>query len=251
MTEGPTARLRALQIEERFKGEALQDIFVRSKKIHVEPSLLIGKKLGRATSFGKNILLDFNGYVIRIHLMMYGSIRFEKEYSKPFRQVRLALFFPKENLIVYNAPVIEIDEAKRLEKWLHENYGIDPLTNWDEERLKQLILKEKERKIGDLLLDQSIFNGIGNILRNEILFRAEINPEKKVEEMDIEEIEKLMENTKFLCKKFLELKKKGKGIKPILLVYNRKICPKCGGKLVFYRQEPNKRKTFYCPICQK
>jgi len=53
MTEGPTARLRALQIEERFKGEALQDIFVRSKKIHVEPSLLIGKKLGRATSFGK------------------------------------------------------------------------------------------------------------------------------------------------------------------------------------------------------
>lgn len=251
MTEGPTARLHAIRIERKFKGEVLKDIFVRSKKLHVDARCLINKKLTKATSFGKNILLYFNGYLIRIHLMMYGSIRFEKEYSKPFSHVRLTLFFARDNIIVYNAPIIEIGKAEEIENILYSSYGIDPLTNWDKNRLRKMILEERERKIGDLLLDQHIFNGIGNILRNEILFRAMINPERKVKELSDEEIERLMENTRYLCKKFLELKLKGRGIKPILLIYNQKICKRCGGNIIFYRQEPNNRKTFYCPSCQK
>ncbi|KAA0013330.1 hypothetical protein B6U81_06575 [Thermoplasmatales archaeon ex4484_30] len=250
MTEGPTARLRAIQIEEKFRGKILQDIFTRSKKIYVEPSLLIGKKLCRATSHGKNILLYFDEYAIRIHLMMYGSIRFEQSYSKPFRQVRLTLFFPNKNLVIYNAPIVEIGEADKIEEFLSKNYGIDPLSNWNKEELINLILERKERKIGDLLLDQKVFNGIGNILRNEILFRARVNPERKIAELKFEEIEKIVEETRKLCIKFLELKKKGEGIKKLLMVYNRKTCPNCGRRLAFYRQEPNKRKTFYCPFCQ-
>lgn len=251
MTEGPTARLKAMQIEEEFREKELQDIFVRSKRQYIEAKLLIGKKLSKATSYGKNILLYFNGYVIRIHLMMYGSIRFEREYSKPFRQVRLVLFFKDKNLVVYNAPIVEINETGKIEKELYSIYGIDPLTNWNEEKLIEKVLEQKERKIGDVLLDQSIFNGIGNILRNEILFRAGINPERKIKDMKIDEIKEIVLYTKKLCDEFLKYKIEGKGIKDLLLVYNKKTCQKCGNKLVFYRQEPNKRKTFYCPICQK
>ncbi len=250
MTEGPTARLKAMQIEEKFKGKILKNIFVRSKKLHVEPNLLIGKKLTKSTSYGKNILLYFEKYMIRIHLMIYGSIRFEREYSKPFKQVRLSLSFAnkKYRLVIYNAPIIEIGYANEIEEELFKNYGIDPLTNWDKEKLVELILKEKERKIGDVLLDQKIFNGIGNILRNEILFRARINPERKIKDLKIDEIYEIAFYAKNLCEEFLKLKKKGKKLK--LFVYNKKICFKCGSSLIFYRQEPNKRKTFYCPVCQ-
>lgn len=251
MTEGPTARLRAIQIEKEFKGKLLKNIFVRSKKLHVKPELLIGKKLQKATSYGKNILLYFNGYMIRIHLMMYGSIRFENAYSKPFKQVRLVLFFPSKKLVIYNAPIIEIDEVKSLENRLFNEYGIDPLTNWNKEKLISLILKEKERKIGDLLLDQRIFNGIGNILRNEILFRAGISPERKVKDLKIKEIENIAIYARKLCKEFLKSKLRGKGIKNLLFVYNKKFCIRCGSNLIFYRQKENKRKTFYCPNCQK
>lgn len=250
MTEGPTARLRAIQINEEFLGETLQDIFTRSKKLHVKPSMLIGYRLDKATSFGKNILLYFNDYIIRLHLMMYGSIRFEKEYSKPFKRVRLTLFFSKNNLVVYNAPIVEIDKKDRLEERLFSEYGVDPMTNWDEERLIQLILKYKDRKIGDLLLDQKVFNGIGNILRNEILFRAKINPERIIRDIDVEEIKQITYHTQRLSYKFLELKRNRRSIKNILFVYNKKYCPICKDKLVFYRQEPNGRKTFYCPNCQ-
>jgi len=251
MTEGPTARLRALQIEKEFLGEALEDIFTRSKKLYVEPSNLIGIRLNKVTSFGKNILLYFDRYMIRLHLMMYGSIRFEREHSKPFERVRLNLFFPGNNLVVYNAPIVEIDEKERLESRLYSEYGVDPLTNWDEGRLIQLILEHKDRRIGDLLLDQKVFNGVGNILRNEILFRAKVNPDRIIEDIDIEKIKQLMYYTRKLSYEFLDLKIKKKGIKNILFVYNKKYCPICGSKLIFYRQEPNKRKTFYCPNCQK
>ena len=251
MTEGPTARLRALQIEKEFKGQILQDIFTRSKKIYTSPKNLIGKRLEKATSYGKNILLYFDGYVIRIHLMLYGSIRFENEFSKPFSRVRLCLSFPHKKLVVYNAPIIEIDLANKMEKKLMESYGIDPLTNWDKKKLIELILRNKERKIGDLLLDQTIFNGVGNILRNEILFRAGINPERKVNELSMEEIENLVIQTKRLMQIFLKMKMKGRGIKDLLFVYNKKRCMRCNAKIIFYRQEPNGRKTFYCPNCQK
>jgi len=251
MTEGPTARLRALQIEDEFKGKEVKDVLVRSKKVYVDPKCMVGKRLEKATSFGKNILLYIGNYLIRIHLMMYGSIRFEKDYSKPFRQVRLALFFKDKNLVIYNAPIVEIGLKGEIEEKLIRSYGIDPLTNWDKEKLKELLVGEKERKIGDLLLDQRIFNGIGNILRNEILFRARVNPERLVKDLDEREIEAIADFTKELCYRFLELKRRGKGIKNMLLVYNKKKCPICGGGLKFYRQQPNSRKTFVCPNCQR
>jgi len=251
MTEGPTARLRAIQIEREFKGEKIKDVLVRSNRVYVDPSRMVGKRLEKATSFGKNILIYLDNFLIRVHLMMYGSIRFENDYSKPFRQVRLVLFFGEKNLVIYNAPIIEVGLREDIEERLFKSYGIDPLTNWNKEELIELMLKKKDRKIGDLLLDQSIFNGIGNILRNEILFRAKVNPDRRVKHLKQEELEAIADFTKELSHKFLELKKEGKGIRGILLVYNKKICPYCGEKLKFYRQEPNFRKTFVCQKCQK
>ena len=63
---------------------------------------------------------------------------------------------------IYNAPIIEIGK-KDVEKMLLNEYGIDALFNWNEEKLIELIRQNGERKIGDLLLDQHIFAGIGNI----------------------------------------------------------------------------------------
>ena len=248
MTEGPTARLRAIQIWNKFGNHIVREIKTKSKKQHVSIDEIIGKKLEKATSYGKNILLYFNGYIIRIHLMMYGSIRYKPE--KPARRLRLHIKFDNGCLFVYNAPIIEIGK-KDVEKMLLNEYGIDALFNWNEEKLIELIRQNGERKIGDLLLDQHIFAGIGNILRNEILFRARINPERKVNELNENEMKAIIQHTKELSHAFLKAKLDGRGIKNMLMVYNRKFCPICKTKLKFYRQEPNKRKTFYCENCQK
>jgi len=72
-------------------------------------------------------------------------------------------------------------------------------------------------------------------LRNEILFRAEINPERTVQSLSEGEIAKLMEECETLTQQFLKLKVEKKRLKPLLQVYNnyRGTCKICGGKIKF------------------
>lgn len=250
MTEGPTARSRAIQIKEKFLGEELIDLSVKSKRTYIDPIRLIGRRLEDASTYGKNIILNFSPYGIRIHLMMYGSIRFERELSKPESRVRLLLDFKSGRIVVYNAPIIEIDEIKKIEERLSKEQGIDPFRNWDEKKLFTLLSMNKDRMIGEILLDQRIFAGVGNILRNEILFRSGIRPDRRIKDIPEDRIKLLIKMTKRLSEDFLDSKIKGRGIKQLLMVYNSKYCKRCGGRLEFYRDEITGRKTFFCPNCQ-
>ena len=250
MTEGPTARLRAIQIKDRFLDERLEDLRVKSKRVFVNPEDLIGKKLEDAYTYGKNILLDFSPYGIRIHLMMYGSIRFEKEFSKPENRIRLILDFESGRMVVYNAPIVEVNFLENIEDRLSKELGIDPFRNWDEEKLFNMLIKNRDRVIGEVLLDQSVFAGVGNILRNEILFRSGIRPDRRISDIPEKKLKLLIRITKRLCEEFLDSKLKGRGIKSLLMVYNSRYCRRCGGKISYYRDKFTGRKTFFCPNCQ-
>jgi len=250
MTEGPTARLRAIQISDRFLGKKLSSVKIRSKRVYIDPKNLVGKRLQDTSTYGKNILLNFEPYGIRIHLMMYGSIRFEEKFSKPENRIRLILDFESGRMVVYNAPIVEVDFLENIEDRLSKELGIDPFRNWDEERLFSMLIRNRDRVIGEVLLDQSVFAGVGNILRNEILFRSGIRPDRRISDIPEKKLKLLIRITKRLCEEFLDSKLKGRGIKSLLTVYNRKYCRRCGGKISYYRDEFTGRKTFFCPNCQ-
>ena len=256
MVEGPTAKAYALRIEENFKNSFIEKIETKSKKIFIDLNSLIGKKIKRVETIGKNIILLINGFAIRLHLMMYGTIHIyslNEPLLKPERLIRLIIQTREKKLVVYNAPIVEIGKDDLVEKLLKE-LGRDPLReDWDREETLRRIKACKGRKIGEVLLDQKVIAGIGNILRNEILFRAKIHPERLVDELKDEEIRRILGVAEKLCKKFLEFKLKKKRIKPLLFVYNRhnKLCRVCCNPIKFYLQEPIKRKTFVCENCQK
>ncbi|MHA1609721.1 MAG: Fpg/Nei family DNA glycosylase [Candidatus Njordarchaeales archaeon] len=257
MTEGPSARYKALKVFESVGGCILKDIFVRSRKIRVDPKYLVGKRFDSFDTWGKNIVFFFESFAIRIHLMMYGTIHIydrEEQLAKPERLVRLLLLFNEKKVVVYNAPIIEIDYKHRIVEELKRMLGEDPLrSDWDPNRAIRLILRHKNRSIGDVLLDQRVIAGIGNILRNEILFRARIHPDRLVRDLSYEEVERIVKVAKDLSEEFFKRRLQGRRIGPILMVYNKsgKPCPVCGTKIRYYRQKPNNRRTFYCPTCQK
>lgn len=135
-----------------------------------------------------------------------------------------------------------------------------------EEKLTVDYLKSKyhnkSTKIKTSLLDQSIIAGIGNIYADEILFLSKINPTKKVSELTLEELNKIIINTR----KVLEeaIKQKGSTIRSYtsvngvhgtfqdkLLVHTKenKPCPICQTKIM--KIKVNQRGTYYCPNCQK
>jgi endonuclease-8 len=258
MVEGPTAKAYAIKISQEFKNEIVKDLFVKSsKRVYVWPSEFFGLKFLNADSYGKNIVMFFNGLAIRVHLMMFGAIHIydiDGGLLKHERFVRLLINGNRRKLVVYNAPIVELDKTDRLLSKLKRELGPDPLSReWDKQRAIENLLRLKNEKVGVALLNQSVIAGIGNILRNEILFRAGINPERAVETLTKAEVEKIVKMCESLMEDFLKLKVEKKRIKPILFVYNNYsgTCKICGGKIKFYMQQPIKRKTFVCVKCQK
>ncbi len=257
MTEGPTAKYQALRISKAADDEHIRDIKAKSKKIYVPLEKLIGLKIDSTETFGKNIILNIGSFAIRIHLMMFGSIHIYKinePLAKPESQVRLKITLETKKIVVYNAPVVEIDYRDKLIPRLVKSLGTDPLRDdWSPQKAIKLILKHKDRKIGDVLLDQSVIAGIGNILRNEILFRARVHPERIVRTLSMLEVEEIVKFAKELSEEFFERRMRHERIKPMLMIYNkyRKTCPICGHPIKYYKQDPNGRKTFVCENCQK
>jgi formamidopyrimidine-DNA glycosylase len=113
MVEGPTAKAYAIKISREFSGEIVKDVVVKTfKRIHIPLTELFGKGFVNADSLGKNILLFFDGLAVRVHLMMYGAIHIyniDEDLLKPERLVRLLVKGCERKLVVYNAPIIEID----------------------------------------------------------------------------------------------------------------------------------------------
>jgi endonuclease-8 len=258
MVEGPTAKAYAIKISREFSGEIVKDVVVKTfRRIHIPLTELFGKRFVNADSLGKNILLFFDGLAVRVHLMMYGAIHIyniDEDLLKPERLVRLLVKGCERKLVVYNAPIVEIDRAEGLVGRLKGELGPDPLSSdWDKGRAIENLLKFKGEKVGVALLNQSIIAGVGNILRNEILFRAGVNPERTIGSLTMVEIEKIVDVCESLSKEFLKMKIEGKRIGPLLMVYNKYngICKVCGGKIRFYMQKPINRKTFVCTNCQK
>ncbi|MCS7138744.1 MAG: hypothetical protein NZ873_01645 [Crenarchaeota archaeon] len=257
MVEGPTAKAYAIKINKEFFGETVKNIFIKSKKVFIPSAEILGKSFSNADSIGKNILLFFDDVAIRVHLMLFGSIHIygiNEDLQKPKKQVRVIVEGARKKIVIYNAPIVEIDKKDEILRRLRSELGPDPLNSeWDEERAIQNILKFPNEKIGVVLLNQSVIAGIGNILRNEDLFRARINPERIVGKLSEEETRRVVRICKELSEEFLKLKIRGVRIGPILYVYNKygKKCNDCGNGIRFYFQEPIRRKTFVCGKCQK
>ena len=104
--------------------------------------------------------------------------------------------------------------------------------------------KNKKGKIKQILMDQSIVSGIGNIYSDEILFEARIHPFREIKKLTNEEIKRIYQATKKILKKAVELKG------TILKVYRREgeKCSRCGA--IIKRVKLAGRSAHFCPKCQ-
>jgi len=258
VVEGPTAKAYAIKITTNFQDETITEIYTKSKRVFIPLEKILGKRFLEADSLGKNILLFFNGdTAIRIHLMMFGAIHIyeiNEPLQKPKERVILMATGEKKKLVVYNAPIIEVDYRYKILQRLKGELGPDPLIGeCDKAKAIRNIMNHPDQKIGVALLNQSVIAGIGNILRNEILFRAKVHPDRTIASLSLQEIEKIVDYTEQISREFLNRKLQGKGIKDLLSVYNRfsGFCMVCGHPIKFYMQKPINRKTFVCENCQK
>ncbi|MEM2115436.1 MAG: DNA-formamidopyrimidine glycosylase family protein [Candidatus Woesearchaeota archaeon] len=223
--------------------------FLKGKKIIAvggntkqNKTLLIGKTVKDVKSIGKRLIFEFDDVYLIIHFLMYGSYSINERIEH--KKERLSLKFENYELDFYNCSV-------KIVKALNLDETVDVMSEkFDVFKAKEKI-KSYDGLITDILLDQSVFAGVGNIIKNEALFRAKVHPLKLAKDLSEEEIDKLIDETLKFSRIFYECRKRGIMLKRELKIYGKKICSECGEEIIVKKLGESNRRTYYCNNCQK
>jgi len=286
MPELPEVETIVRDLKKEVVGKTFSDIWVESTKIVKDykrfKNELLFKKILDIKRRGKNILFFLSsGKILLIHQKLTGHLLFGKWKRKnnkwvcdiegPLKEdpmnsfLRLILFFKEGCQLALSDlrkfAIVEILTNDELQKKLN-SLGFEPLSkNFTFEIFKNAIYKKREKKIKEVLLDQKIIAGIGNIYSNEILWDAKINPFKKVEVLKIEELKRIYNSMKKILK--LAIKLRGESFFTYRTIYGQKgefdkarkvykrseeTCFRCGN--VIKKIKLNQRSTYFCPTCQ-
>jgi endonuclease-8 len=99
-------------------------------------------------------------------------------------------------------------------------------------------------------MNQDIFSGVGNIIKNEVLFRIGVQPESLLGNLPAKKRKELISEARNYSFDFLKWKREFV-LKKHWLVHTKSICPVCGQKLIKKQTGVGKRRSFYCEKDQK
>lgn len=248
--EGPSLFLAAEWLTP-FIGQTILTVEGNSK-IGIER--LNGKTILNIFSWGKHLLFQFDDFALRVHFMLYGSfeaiIKDEKvtgDYTRT-KKPQLKLTFQEGQIIIFSSSLkyLETDHASDL-----YDFSTDIMSpQWDAKGALKALKEHPEEEIGDALLDQTIFSGVGNIIRNEVLFLMKRKPTTLINEISTPLLQKIINTTQKFSHQFYKWRKKFV-LKKHYKIYRKSICPLCGEKVCRKKTGKKERISFYCTNCQK
>lgn len=241
MPEGPSIVILR-ELAEPFSGKKILRAEGNSK---IDMARLVGQKIKSIRSWGKHFLIELSDFSIRIHFLMFGSYRInERKNASP----RLSLQFSRNHeLNFYSCSV------KYIEGSLDENYDwhTDVMSEqWDSALALKKLRALPELLVCDALLNQEIFSGVGNIIKNEVLFRIRAHPLSTVGALPAAKIRDLVKHARQYSFEFLEWKKQYV-LREHWLAHNKRDCPRC---MIPYKKAhlgATNRRSFFCERCQK
>lgn len=202
-----------------------------------------GRRVRAVRTWGKHFLLQFSGFTLRVHLGLFGSALVDARKERP---ARLSLAFARGEINFYGCTL------RYLEGDLDQVYDwrADVLAEaWSPRLARRKLEADPQRLVCDALLDQDIFAGVGNIIRNEVLFRIRLHPESRLGALPADRLAALVREARRYSFQFLEWKR-AFVLKRNLLVHGKRQCPACGRALRTTYPGRSRRRTFFCPHCQ-
>ena len=210
----------------------------------IDMGLLEGKKITDFRSWGKQFFICLPGSTIRIHFLLFGSYSIN-EQTKP--HPRLHLKFAKGDLYFYTCSVkIFAEPADEIYDWTADVMN----DGWDARKARKKLRAMPEALAADALLNQDIFAGVGNIIKNEVLFRIRVHPESKIGALPSRKLTELIKEARNYSFDFLKWKKAFE-LRKHWLAHTKKICPR--DQIPFVKVQhlgKTKRRAFFCEACQ-
>ncbi len=195
-----------------------------------------GKKLKDILTWGKHLLLVFPNGTVKVHLGLFGDILVNER-----KKVNRSFFLEFANGEI-NGYVVK---AKKLDQPYRELYDwrTDPLSpDFDKAYVKTLLKTQTGKTIDDILMNQDIFTGVGNIIRIEALYRAAIHPSSVIGKIPANKINKLIGEILRYSKLFYEYVAGEK--ENIFQVYQREYAAD-GSEVTMKILKKSKRKIYF------
>lgn len=225
----------------QFSGSTIISVTGNSK---IDQNRLLYQRVLAFKSWGKHFLICFEKFTVRIHFMMFGSYKINEEKETP---IRLNLTFAKGYINFYSCSV------KILEEDVNSIYDFssDVMSDtWDPRKAGAKLKSIPGDFVCDALLQQDIFSGVGNIIKNEVLYRIRVHPESRVGKMPSTKLKSLIVEARNYSFDFLEWKRIYE-LRKHWLAHTKKTCMRCNLPFVRKQTGVKNRRSFFCINCQR
>jgi endonuclease-8 len=234
---------------------------------------LTGRTIEQVESRGKWLLIHFSGdLILATHMLMSGSwhiYRVGERWKRARSHMRIVLGTPDFLAVAFNVPVARFHTARTLERFagvaglgpdlLGQSFAVDEAAT--------RLLEHGSEEVGNVLLNQRVMAGVGNVFKSEICFACGVNPFRRIDSLRAQEVECLLATAlRFLAANVAD----GSGDAIVtytggrrttgssdpaarLWVYRRagSSCRRCGNTILMRKQGLGARSTYWCPDCQK
>ncbi len=275
MPELPEVETIRNSLADRLQGRKIMGVQMLNCSIVKAPDsalefekIIIGKSIEYLSRRGKYLLVYLTqNYVLVIHLRMTGRLIYTGKQKELAKHTHIVLDFDNGYQLrfidvrrfgtIHLLSVNELDGIGGL-----ASLGPEPLGKDFDERYLGKKLKGKTRGIKQLLLDQKIIAGLGNIYADEVLFDAAILPTRPGSSLNSEEVSRLYNSIVRVIKEAIDHRGTsfkdyvdGSGLQgkhqEHLMVYqkNGQLCMRCSS--VIKKERIAGRSSHFCSTCQK
>jgi endonuclease-8 len=254
MPEGDTIHRAAARLRPALEGRPL----VRFDAPRWSgPTPAPGELVEAVRAVGKHLLIDFSGgLTLRTHLRMQGRwtvySRDERSRRSP-PGARVIVEVPDAVAVCYSAPDVAITRRDRVATAHLGPDLCEPDLDLDEVLARARRMIEPNTTIGELLLDQRVASGIGNVYKSETLFAERLDPTTPVVDLTPAQLRSTFERAHKLLRANLGSVGRRRTVPSGYAVYRRRgrPCRVCGHpveRVVQGARSP--RSTYYCAHCQ-
>lgn len=183
MPEGDTIHRAARTLHRALAGKQVTrftSVFPALNRVD-EDTPLAGQHIDRVEAHGKHLLFLFSsGLGLRTHMRMSGSwhiYRPGEPWQRPRAQMRIALETADMHAIAFLVHDAQWLHPRELQRSVLGRLGPDVLDpGFDASAAVERLRAGGERPLLDVLLDQRVLAGFGNVYKSELLFLAGVHP---------------------------------------------------------------------------
>jgi formamidopyrimidine-DNA glycosylase len=219
---------------------------------------LTDARLFGSEGHGKQMLFRFSGGAsLGIHLGMSGELRIEAAGISPGKHDHLVLF-QKERSLIYSDPRmfgrVRFALGKGTPEWWRNLPPAVISPAFTGALLRAQLHRRARSSVKAVLLDQTLFPGVGNWMADEIMWQVKVHPATRAGDLSVPQQRDLWRVSRAICRRALQTIGVDWGEAPKNWLIHRRwqkggLCPRDGTFLDHGTIAG--RTTAWCPVCQK